>query len=121
MKRGQQTCKEPKLRQCVLITGNRNMSALMSASFYLEMKMHLRCPDPLFIFFLSILEQNWDTHVRGPVRACTHMQMLRVLFPNRKRYQRNKPTGCVYFQKQRTKHKSQLQTPVPVWRREGKG
>lgn len=34
-----------------LITGNGNMSTLMSACFYLEMKMYLCCPDP---FTLSI-------------------------------------------------------------------
>lgn len=71
MKRGQQTCKEPKLRQCVLITGNRNMSALMSASFYLEMKMHLRCPDPLFFFFFEHFRTELG-HTRARTRACVH-------------------------------------------------
>lgn len=77
MKRGQQTCQEPKCRRCILITGNRNMSALMSACFYLEMKMHLCCPDPFFWSFQS--RNGKATHTHTP-------QMLRVPFSNRKSY-----------------------------------
>lgn len=97
MKRGQQTCKEPKCRQCALITGNRNVSGLMSVCLYLEMKMHLCCPDPIF---LSISEQKCDTHVCMHTHAHTQ-QTLRVLLPNRKSYQRNEPPGCVNLEKGR--------------------
>jgi len=38
------------------------MSALMSVCFYLETKMHLGCQD---LFFLSISEQKWDTHMHA--------------------------------------------------------
>lgn len=62
MKRGQQTREEPKYRQCVLITGNRNMSGLMSICFHLEMKMHLCCPDPFF----------WPFQNRNVTDTCTH-------------------------------------------------
>lgn len=71
----------------------------MSVRFYL-------LPRP---FFLSISEQKWDTHA--------HTQMWRVLFPKGNSYQRNEPTDCVYLQKQRIDHTSQLQAPAP----DGKG
>nr|KAF6420626.1 hypothetical protein HJG59_009356 [Molossus molossus] len=73
MKGGQQTWEEPKCRRCVLITGNGNMSALMSVCFYLEMKMHLCCPDP---FVVSISEQKWDPRVHTHTHTHTHAHGL---------------------------------------------
>lgn len=98
MKRGQQTCKEPKCRQCALITGNRNVSGLMSVCFYLEMKMHLCCPDPIF---LSISEQKCDTSVH----AHTHIEGSS---PQQKELPEKGPHRCVYLETGRGAEKRHL-------------
>lgn len=105
MKRGQQTWEEPKCRQCVLITDNRNVLALMSVCFYLEMKMHLCYLDPFYCPF-----QN---------RNGTPTHILRVLFPSRRSNQRNEPQ-FVCREREATR-RSQLQTPEPLQERQAKG
>lgn len=86
MKRGQEKCKEPKCRQRVLITGKRNMPALMSVYFYLETKTHLCCPDP---FLWSISEQKWDMHA--------HTHRTEGSFPQQKEPSETRAPGLYLF------------------------